>query len=583
MLIRLLATHLRPHRRALALLVVLQVAQTAATLLLPALNGVVVDEVVGRGDPDAILRTGAAMLGVALAQIATACGAAVLGARVSAALGRDLRSALFGHVLRLSAREVGRFGAPSLVTRTVNDVQQVQSVALTGVDIALPAVVMCVGGVVMSLLQDVPLALLLVALVVLVAAALVVVLVRLGPSYELVQRSVDHLNLVLRERISGVRVIRAFVRDAHERDRFSRANSVLFGLSLRVGRMVATIPVLLVVAMNALVVAMIWVAGHRVGDGGPGLGAVSALLGYVMLTITAITMLTLVFAEVSRARVSAARVAEVLDTRPGVPAPARPARPGALTGHVEVRAAEFGYPGAEKPVLRGVDLLARPGEVVAVLGATGSGKTTLLNLVLRLFDVTAGAVLVDGLDVRLHDPDALRRSIGYVPQKAHLFSGTVRDNLRYGNPDAGDAQVWHAIEVAQARDFVERMGGLDAAVAQGGANLSGGQRQRLAIARALVRRPRVYLFDDCFSALDQGTEAALRAALVPETAGATTVVVAQRISAVRDADRIVVLDDGCVVGAGTHEELLRHNQTYREIALSQAIRQEQPHVLVRQP
>jgi ATP-binding cassette subfamily B protein len=569
-LIRLLKNHLRPYRKSVVFLLTLQLLQTAATLLLPALNAAIIDDGVLKGDARYIARTGGVMFAVALGQILTACGAAVLSARVSAALGRDLRSAVFRRVMSLSAREVGTFGTPSLITRTVNDVQQIQRLVLTLFDVAVSTLVMCVGGLVLSLFQDMALGLLLIVLVLVVGAGMGLVLARLGPSYERMQTSVDRINRLLREQITGVRVIRAFVRDSHERERFGRANSELFDVSLRIGRLMATIPVALMVVMNALTVALVWFAGLRIDAGTLELGALSALLGYLTLIMVSVVVMTLVFTEAPRAQVSAVRIAEVLEAEPSVSAPAKPLPPGRPAGRLDMRGAGFGYPGAEQPVLRGIDLVARPGETVAVVGGTGSGKTTLLNLATRLYDVTGGQVLVGGVDVRDLDPGVLSRTVGLVPQRAHLFSGTVAGNLRYGNPEATDEELWHALDVAQARDFVERMpDGLESAVAQGGSNVSGGQRQRLAIARALLRRPDIYLLDDCFSALDQRTEAALRSALAAETADATVVMVTQRVGAVRDADRIVVLDEGSVVGAGTHDELLLHCEIYREMALSQ--------------
>lgn len=572
-LITFLNTHLRPYRRGLLALLVLQLIQTVATLLLPTLNAAVIDNGILTGDVEYIATIGALMLAVAVVQILTATGAVLLAARCAAGLGRDLRGRVFRKALGLSAREVGEIGVPSLITRTVNDVQQVQSIVLTTADVALSAVIMCVGGVVLAVLQDVSVSLVIVVLVVLVIASLAVLLGRLSPFYARMQHSVDRLNHLLRERISGVRVIRAFVRDDHERGRFDRTNTELFEVSLRVGRFIAAMPVVVMIVMNALTVVIIWISGRRIDAGDMRLGALTALLSYVTLIIVSIIMAVMVFTEGSRAAVSARRIQEVLDTRTSVPAPARPVRRLPAPGHVELRGATFGYPGAEKPVLRDVDLVVRPGQTVAILGSIGSGKSTLLNLVLRLYDVTAGDIRVHGVDVRALDPAVLSRTVGHVPQKPHLFSGTVASNLRFGRQDATDADLWQALEVAQAREFVERIG-LDSPVAQGGSNLSGGQRQRLAIARTLLRRPDVYLLDDCFSALDHGTEARLRAALGTELAGASVLLVTQRIDAVEDADHVLLLDDGHVIGSGTPAELSRDNPTYRELMLCQPVRQE---------
>ncbi|MEU4210995.1 ABC transporter ATP-binding protein [Streptomyces sp. NPDC026206] len=577
MLIRLLRARLRPYGRAVALLLVLQLVQIAGGLVLPTLGAAAIDNGVLKGDSGYIRDVGAAMLAVALVQVAASIGAALLASRTATALGRDLRSAVFRRVLDFSAREMGRFGTPSLITRTVNDVQQVQMLVLQAFGVAVAAPVLCVGSVVLALYQDVPLSLLLVALVVVISAVFAVGLSRMGPWYDRMQSQVDHVNQLLREQITGVRVVRAFVRDAHERERFGRTNARLAGVSLRVARLMAVLFPVMTLVMNAFIVFLLWFGAHRVDGGRMQLGALTAFLGYLGLIVMSVVLLTLVLVAAPRAKISAQRIQEVLATTPAVAAPPAPVRTGiaGAAGHLDVRAVEFRYPGAEEAVLCDVGLTARPGETVAVLGSTGSGKTTLLSMVLRQFDPTRGCVLVDGVDVRSYDPGVLSRAVGFVPQRPQLFSGTIASNLRFGEPDAGDEELWHALEIAQARDFVERMpDGLLSTVAQGGTNLSGGQRQRLAIARTLLRRPGIYLFDDCFSALDYTTDAALRAALAPHVAGATVVMVAQRISTVRDADRIVVLDAGRVVGTGTHAELMRDSATYREIALSQLTEEE---------
>ncbi|NLU76565.1 ABC transporter ATP-binding protein [Streptomyces sp. HNM0575] len=575
MLIRLLCACLRPYRWRTVLLLVLQLVQTVATLMLPTLNAAVIDDGVVKGDADYIVDTGIVMLALAVTQIVTAGIAAVLSSRITAALGRDLRSRVFRHVMRLSSGETTRFGTSSLSTRTVNDVVQIQRLTLTLMDVAVSAVIMCAGGLLLGLYQDTGLGLLLIGLVAVIGICLSVLLRRLGPPYALMQRCVDTMARLLREQISGVRVIRAFVRDGHERERFGKANDELFGVSLRVGRIMATIPVTLMVFMNVLTVALVWFAGLRINDGALRLGALNAVLGYLTLIIVAIIVVSFVFTEAPRARASAVRIEEVLNTPTSVPVPETPVDPWVTTGHLDVRRATFGYPGAQAPVLQDVSLKAGPGETIAVLGGTGSGKTTLLSLVLRLNDVTDGAVFVSGVDVRDMDPDILADSVGFVPQRPYLFAGTVASNLRYGNPEAGDEELWHALDVAQATEFVERMqNGLDSRISQGGSNISGGQRQRLAIARAVLGHPLIYLLDDCFSALDQGTESALRAALEEETAAATVLLVTQRIGSVQGADRIVVLDGGRVVGDGTHEELLHDSRAYREMAASQSTVQE---------
>jgi len=569
-LVRFLNRHLRPYRGTLLLLVVLQLVQTAATLLLPTLNAQIIDNGVLKGDAGYIWGTGLTMLAVAAVQILTATGAMLLSSRASAGLGRDLRAKVFGKVMNLSAREVDQIGAPSLITRTVNDVQQVQSIVLTTSDVAVSAIIMCFGGIALALVQDVPVSSILIVLVVIVIAGLALMLKRLSPFYERMQRYLDRINHLLREQITGVRVIRAFVRDPHERGRFDATNRALYGTTLRVGRIMATLPVMVMTVMNVLTVAIILFSGHRIDDGSMQLGALLALLSYVTLIIVAIIMAMLVFTEGPRAAVSAARVDEVLRAQSSIATPGTPVSEMATRGHLELRGATFGYPGAEKPVLRDISLVARPGETVAILGSTGSGKSTLLSLALRLYDVTDGEVRINGVDIRDLDPPALHRVIGYVPQKAHLFSGTIASNLRYGKEDATDEELWHALEIAQAAEFVRPLG-LDAPITQGGSTVSGGQRQRLAIARALVRRPEIYLLDDCFSALDAGTEARLRAALARELGDATILLVTQRISTVEAASRVIVLEDGQIVGTGTHAELLGGNQTYREIALSQPV------------
>ncbi|OKJ21649.1 multidrug ABC transporter ATPase [Streptomyces sp. CB00316] len=585
MLLRLLRTRVRPYRRLTALLVVLQLVQILGTLLLPTLGAAVIDNGVLTGDRDYVTRLGSVMVAVALVQVVAALGAVSLASRTAMAMGRDIRSAVFRRVLDFSAREVGRFGTPSLLTRTVNDVHQVQTLAQSGFGIVVAAPLMCLGSVALALQQDVPLALILVVLVVVVAVAFGLLLARMGALYGRMQTSLDRLGRLLREQISGVRAVRSFVRDGYERERFTRTSRELYEVSQRVARLIASMLPVVLLLMNVFMVSLLWVGAHRIDSGAMRIGALSAFLMYLSLILMSVVMVAFVFLSVPRARVSAARIQEVLDTETSVSAPARPraASPDAV-GRVELRGAEFRYPGAEKPVLQDIDLMVGVGENLAVLGSTGSGKSTLLNLVLRQFDATGGSVRVSGVDVRQLEPEALCDTVGFVPQRPFLFSGTVASNLRFGAPAASDEELWHALRVAQADTFVAAMpGGLDAEISQGGTNVSGGQRQRLAIARALVRRPAVYLFDDCFSALDHATDAALRTALAPETARSTVITVAQRVASVRDADRIVILDGGRVVGTGTHEELLRDSPTYREIALSQLTEEETAHGLVGRP
>ena len=575
MLFQLLRTQLRPYRRPVALVVLLQLAQTLATLYLPTLNADIIDNGVITGDTHYIMRTGGIMLAVTLAQIACAIGAVYFGARTAMAVGRDVRHALFRRVQGFSARDVGRFGTPSLITRATNDVQQVQMLAMLTFTLMVSAPIMCVGGIILALNQDVRLSSLLLVAVPLLAVIVGVIITRMRPLFRLMQDRIDHTNRVLREQINGVRVIRAFVRDRSEEERFGGVNNELFDVSLGVGRLMALMFPTVMLVLNFSSVAVLWFGGHLVADGSMQIGALTAFLSYLLQILMSVMMATFMLVMVPRAEVSAERITEVLGTEPDVVPPADPVRLPEARGQLELRDVEFRYPGAEEPVLCDIGLQARPGEVTAIIGGTGSGKTTLLSLIPRLFDVTGGAVLIDGVDVRELDPAILSAAMGLVPQKPYLFSGTVASNLRYGKTDATEAELWRALEIAQARDFVERMdGGLDAKIDQGGTNVSGGQRQRLAIARAVVHRPVIYLFDDSFSALDYATDAALRAALAAETAEATVVIVAQRVSTIRHADRIVVLDEGRVVATGTHSELMATDETYREIVLSQLTEQE---------
>ncbi|MFC9588673.1 ABC transporter ATP-binding protein [Streptomyces sp. NPDC056944] len=570
MLIRLLRTHLRPYRKPIALLVLLQFLQTCASLYLPTLNADIIDNGVVNGDTGYILRLGALMIGVSVVQVVCNIGAVYYGARTASALGRDVRGAVFDRVQSFSARELGHFGAPSLITRTTNDVQQVQMLVLMAFTLMVSAPIMCVGGIVMALGQDVPLSGVLLAVVPVLGVAVSLIVRRMRPLFRTMQTRLDTVNRVLREQITGNRVIRAFVKDGYEEERFRGANAELTDVSLATGRLMALMFPTVMTVVNVSSVAVVWFGAHRIDSGGMEIGALTAFLAYLMQIVMAVMMATFMFMMVPRAEVCAERIEEVLGTETSVVPPAEPVTKLLRRGHLEVRSADFRYPGAEESVLKDVALVARPGETTAIIGSTGSGKSTLLGLVPRLFDATGGEVLVDGVDVRRLDPKLMARTVGLVPQKPYLFSGTVATNLRYGKPDATDDELWHALEVAQAKDFVSKLeGGLNAPIAQGGTNVSGGQRQRLAIARTLVQRPEIYLFDDSFSALDYETDALLRAALSEETADSTVVIVAQRVSTIRDADRIVVLDEGRVVGTGRHRELMAENETYREIVLSQ--------------
>ncbi|KDN85484.1 multidrug ABC transporter ATP-binding protein [Kitasatospora cheerisanensis KCTC 2395] len=557
------------------MLVLLQLISTIGMLYLPTLNADIIDSGVLKGDTGYILRVGGVMVGVSLAQAACSIGAVYFGARTAMAIGRDLRAGVFSRVQEFSARELNQFGAPSLITRTTNDVQQVQMLALMTFTLMVAAPIMCVGGVVMALNQDVPLSGLLLAVVPALGAVVTVLVGKMRPQFRGMQTRIDAVNRIMREQITGIRVIRAFVKDDHEKQRFTGANGELADYSLRVGRLMSLMFPVVMGVVNISSVAVFWFGAHRIDSGGMQIGALTAFLSYLMQILMSVMMATFMFMMVPRAEVCAERIQEVLGTSSSVVPPLAPVTELRAHGTLELRGVDFRYPGAEVPVLRGIDLAARPGETTAVIGSTGSGKTTLLGLVPRLFDATGGEVLIDGVDVRDLDPQKLSEVIGLVPQKPYLFSGTVASNLRYGKPDATDEELWHALEIAQAKDFVAKFPeGLDAPIAQGGTNVSGGQRQRLAIARALVRKPEIYLFDDSFSALDYATDARLRAALADETQNATVVIVAQRVSTIRDADRIIVLDEGAVVGTGTHQELMADNPTYREIVLSQLTEQE---------
>ncbi|MEU1510746.1 ABC transporter ATP-binding protein [Streptomyces sp. NPDC005811] len=570
MLIRLLRTYLRPYKKPIALLVLLQFLQTCATLYLPTLNAHIIDNGVVEGDTGYILSYGGVMIGISLAQVVCNIGAVYYGARTASALGRDIRAGVFDRVQSFSSREVGQFGAPSLITRTTNDVQQIQMLALMAFTLMASAPIMCVGGIVMALGLDVPLSGVLVAVVPVLGVCVTLIVRRLRPLFRSMQVRLDTVNRVLREQITGNRVIRAFVRDEYEQQRFRKANTDLTDISLKTGNMLALMFPVVMTTVNLSSIAVVWFGAHRIDSGEMQIGDLTAFLAYLMQIVMSVMMATFMFMQVPRAEVCAERIQEVLQTSSSVVPPVAPVTELRRHGHLEIRAAGFRYPGAEEPVLKAVDLVARPGEVTAVIGSTGSGKSTLLGLVPRLFDATDGEVLVDGVPVADVDPVLLARTVGLVPQKPYLFAGTVASNLRYGNPDATDEELWHALEVAQAKEFVTKLeNGLDSPIAQGGTNVSGGQRQRLAIARTLVQRPEIYLFDDSFSALDYATDAALRAALGRETAEATVVIVAQRVATIRDADRIIVLDEGLVVGSGTHRELMTDNETYREIVLSQ--------------
>jgi ATP-binding cassette subfamily B protein len=569
-MIALLRTYLRPYRRALALVVGLLVVQALSTLYLPALNGDIINNGVAKGDTGYILSTGALMLGISLVVVACSIVAVYWGSKTGMAFGRDLRSAIFRKVESFSQVELNHFGTPSLITRNTNDVQQVQMVVLIGLNMMIIAPILAVGGIIMALRQDVPLAGILVVILPIMALIVGTLMAKALPLFQAMQVKVDRINQVTREALSGVRVIRAFVRTRHEEERFDVANADLTATAMRVNRMFAVMLPLLMAVFNLSSVAILWFGSIRVDSGDMPIGNLIAFLQYVMQILFAVMMAVFMFVLVPRGVVSSGRIQEVLRTKPAIEDPDEPLAAPAPVGAVEFKGVEFRYPGAQDPVLRDISLSIEPGQTTAIVGSTGSGKSTLINLIPRFYDVTAGVLTIDGADVRAVRRDDVWARVGLVPQKAFLFSGTIASNLRFGRADATDDELWNALRIAQAESFVRELAeGLESPITQGGTNLSGGQRQRLAIARALVKRPEIYVFDDSFSALDFKTDSLLRAALAREIRGATIVIVAQRVGTIMGADRIVVLDGGRIVGVGTHLELMASCETYREIVYSQ--------------
>jgi ABC-type multidrug transport system fused ATPase/permease subunit len=569
-LTRLLRNFLRPYARQVTLVVILLVAQTIGNLYLPNLNADIINYGVEKGDIRYIWTTGGIMLATALAIGAVAIVAVYWASRVAMGAGADMRAAVFTRVQGFSAREMNRFGTPSLITRNTNDIQQVQLFLQMGLTLMVIAPIMCAGGVVMAVKEGAQLSLLLVVAVPVMAVVIGAMLVMVVPLFRSMQVKIDRINQVLREQITGVRVIRAFVRGQAEARRFDGANADLTGTALRVNRIFALAMPALMAILNLSSVAVLWFGGRLVSEGSMPIGNLTAFLTYILQILMAVMMAVMMVILIPRAVASAERIEQVLGTEPSVTDPQRPVRPARVTGLVEFRDVTFGYPGSERPVLRDLNFTFSPGETGAIIGGTGSGKTTLLSLIPRFFDATSGSVLVNGVDVRDQEREELWAGIGLVPQAAFLFSGTVASTLRLGRPQATETELWHALEIAQASDFVAAMPGqLDATIDQGGTNVSGGQRQRLSIARALVKRPRLYLFDDCFSALDAATDARLRAALRSGTGDAAVVIVAQRVSTIMHADRIIVLDEGRVAGTGTHQELMAGCDPYREIVVSQ--------------
>jgi ATP-binding cassette subfamily B protein len=567
---RLLATHLGPYKSALALIVVLQGIQTSATLALPALSADLIDRGVLLGDNAFIWRVGGVMLAFSVVQIVFAAAAVWFGAKVAMGFGRDVRRDLFHQVTDFSAREVGRFGAPSLITRITNDVQQVQMLVVIAATMMVAAPLTLIIGIILAVREDVGLSIVLVFALPGTVLLLGAIVARMVPAFQLMQLRVDRVNAVLREQITGIRVVRAFVREPEESARFAEANADLTDTSLRAGRlMAATFPTVSFI-VNISSLGVLWIGADRIAAGQLQVGSLIAYLSYLIQILIAVVMATFMVSMIPRAAVAAERIVEVLETDSSVRAPLDPVMDVPEHGTLEFRDVGFEYAGAEHAVLSDISFRIAAGETTAIIGSTGAGKTTLVNLVARLFDATEGAVLVDGVDVRELDPDLLWGKVGYVPQKAYLFSGTVASNLRFGRPDATDADLWRALEVAQAADFVLAMpDGLESEIVQGGTNVSGGQRQRLSIARAIVADPEIYVFDDSFSALDLSTDARLRAALAPQTGDAAVLIVAQRVSTIVDANQILVLEDGEIVGRGTHDELVVTCPTYAEIVASQ--------------
>ncbi|HEX6299159.1 MAG TPA: ABC transporter ATP-binding protein [Acidimicrobiia bacterium] len=571
MLWKLLGRYLLPFRRELLFVLVLQLVATMAALYLPTLNADIIDNGVVLGDTGYIIRIGVVMLGVSLVQITATIAAVYFGSRTAMGLGRDLRSSIFHQIGEFSSREVARFGAPSLITRNTNDVQQIQTVTAIGLTMMVTAPIMMIGGIIMALREDVGLSWLVVVAVPILGASIGLIATRLVPAYRSMQRKIDTVNRVLREQATGIRVLRAFVREPYETARFDSANADLTNVSLTVGRWMAAMFPLVILILNVSSVAVLWFGGLRIEAGAMEIGSLTAFLTYLVQILTSVMMATLMFVMVPRAAASADRIGEILDTEPSVKPPVVPVSHLNEKGHLIFDNVTFTYPGADHPVISNVSARIRPGQTFAIIGSTGAGKTTLVNHVPRLIDTTSGSVLVDGSDVREIDPELLWSKIGLVPQNPYLFSGTVASNLQYGKPDASEEEMWEALEIAQARDFVEAMPeGLYAPIAQGGTNVSGGQRQRLQIARALIKKPEIYVFDDSFSALDLATDARLRRALRPVTRESSVVIVAQRVSTIADADQILVLEDGKTVGLGTHNELLHTCPTYVEIVASQA-------------
>ncbi|WGD38246.1 ABC transporter ATP-binding protein [Lysinibacter sp. HNR] len=574
-LMRLLAHQLRPHWLLLVWVVVFQLAQALLSLYLPTLNANIIDQGVARGDTGYIMSTGGFMLVLTLLQVICSITAVYFGAKTAMRVGRDLRTAIFHRVGEFSEREVSQFGAPSLITRNTNDVQQVQMFVLMTCTLLISAPILAVGGIAMAMRQDLELSWLIAVSVPVLLLAVSAIIVKMVPLFQLMQERIDNVNRVLREQLVGIRVVRAFVREPLETRRFEVANEEVTDAGLRAGRLFALMFPVVMLVLNVSSVAVIWFGAFRIEDRSMEIGTLTAFLTYLMQILMSVMMATFMAVLAPRAAVCAKRISEILHTESSVTPPEDPVEPSQHNGSITLKEVDFSYPGAEQAVLSNISFTATPGQTTAIIGSTGSGKTTLINLLPRLFDVTGGSVVIDGVDIRRMNPESLWTRIGLVPQKPYLFSGTVASNLRYGRPEASDEELWAALKTAQAEDFVRAMPhGLESLIAQGGTNVSGGQRQRLAIARALVKKSEIYVFDDSFSALDLATDARLRAALARDIGHATLVIVAQRVSTIVGADQILVLEDGEIVGRGTHDELLANNKTYAEIVSSQLVAEE---------
>ncbi|WP_255770878.1 ABC transporter ATP-binding protein [Pseudarthrobacter sulfonivorans] len=570
MLLTLIRRYSKPYTPYIVAVIFFQLASTIAALYLPSLNAQIIDEGVSRGDTDFIWRTGAVMLLVALVQVGAAIAGVYFGSKTAMAVGRDLRRGVFRKVTSFSAKDVNAFGAPTLITRGTNDVQQVQMLVLMGLNFMVATPIMCIGGIIMALREDLSLSWLVWVSVPVLIVVVGYLVVRLMPLFRAMQKKIDRINAVLREQIIGIRVVRAFVREPYETDRFGVANKDLTDVSLKIGALFVLMFPAIGMILHLSTAAVLWFGGQRVDSGDMQVGALTAFLQYLLQILMAVMMGTFMAMMIPRASVCADRIGEVLDVEPSIHDPERPETPATLAGVVEYRNVTFAYPGAESPVLSNISFTARPGETVAIIGSTGAGKTSLLSLLPRLYDIAEGEVLLDGVSVSKLDRAEITKRVALVPQRPYLFSGTIGHNLRFGKTEATDQELWDALHIAQGADFVrEKKNGLDSRISQGGTNVSGGQRQRLCIARALVTQPKVYLFDDSFSALDVATDARLRAALKRTTADATVIIVAQRISTITEADQILVLDNGRIVDRGTHEELLETSPTYQEIVESQ--------------